>query len=135
MTSEFFVRATPSADGNFAECTYFNDKDATSPHPSSTFNVLKTAGQCTFTEANGSDLTLIGATFSTLGGTPGMNSGNFCPADGNHSVQVSMPTNFICTKGVVLLFSNPNVVDNIYPSSDPQILNDSVLPPMNGVTG
>lgn len=135
MTSEFFVRATPSADGNFAECSYFDDKAATIPHRSSTFNVLKNSGECTFTEADGSALTLIGATFSTLGGTPGMNSSNFSPADANHSVQVTMPTSYICTKGVVLLFSNQEVIENIYPSSDPQIINDGVLPPPPAVAG
>ncbi|MBB3194782.1 hypothetical protein [Roseateles terrae] len=135
MTAEFFVRATPSDDGNFAECSYYADKQATTPIPGSTFNVRKNAGECIFTEADGSSLTLIGASFSTLGGTPGMNSSNFCPADADHSIRVNMPTTFICTKGVVLLFSSPDVVDNIYPSSDPQIINDGPLPPPPAVAG
>lgn len=128
MPSVFFVRATPSTDGNFAQCTYYSDKQANNPLPGSTFSVPKETGECIFSEADGSELKLIGATYSTLGGTPAMNSNNFCPADFTSSIRFNMPTTFICTKGIVLLFSNPEVVDNIYPSSDPQIINDDLVP-------
>jgi hypothetical protein len=129
MASIFFVRATPSEDGNFAQCSYYTDKQGNDPITGTTFNVPKDTGECVFSQADGSDLTLIGATFSTLGGTPAMNSSNFCPADFTHSIRFTMPTTFICTKGVVLLFSNSDVVENIYPSSDPQIINDGLYPP------
>ncbi len=58
-----------------------------------------------------------------------MNNGNFCPADATNSIRFSMPTSFVSTKGVVLLFSNREIVDTIYPSSDPQITNDDITPP------
>lgn len=129
MPSIFFVRATPSADGNFAECAYFANRQGTEPLDGATFSVPKDTGECFFSEAEGSTLKLIGATYSTLGGTPAMNSSNFCPADATSTIRFSMPTSFVCTKGIVLLFSNPDVVDNIYPSSDPQITNDGITPP------
>lgn len=124
MPSIFFVRATPSADGNFAECTYYKDKQGVNPLEGSSFSIPKNAGECIFSEADNSQLKLMGATYSTLGGTPTMNSSNFCPADVTGSIHFSMPTSFVSTKGVVLLFSNPDVVENIYPSNDPQIAND-----------
>lgn len=129
MPSVFFVRATPSPDGKFAICSYFSDKQGNNPIQGSAFSVPKTTGECIFSEADDSDLTLIGASFSSLGGTPGMNNGNFCPADATSSIRFGMPTSFVSTKGVVLLFSNPEIVDNIYPSSDPQITNDDITPP------
>lgn len=124
MPSIFFVKATPSSDGNFAECSYYSDKQGINPLEGSAFSIPKDASQCIFSEADNSDLKLIGATYSTLGGTPAMNSGNFCPADVTGSIHFSMPTTFVSTKGVVLLFSNRDVVENIYPSNDPQITND-----------
>lgn len=129
MASIFFVRAVPSADGNFATCSYYYDRQGTLPVIGSAFSVPKTTGECIFSEAEESDLKLIGATYSTLGGTPAMNSSNFCPADATSSIRFSMPTTFISTKGVVLLFSNRDVVENIYPSSDPQVTNDEITPP------
>lgn len=127
MPSIFFVQANQSADGNFAECSYFYDKQAQKPVEGSSFSVPRDAGVCVFSEADNSALKLIGATYSTLGGTPAMNSSNFCPADATSSIQVQMPTSYVCTKGIVLLFSNPYVVDNIYPSSDPQLTNDGII--------
>ncbi len=129
MASVFFVRATPSNDGNFAECSYFADKQGQNPIEGSSFSVPKDTGECIFSEADGSVLKLIGATYSTLGGAPSMNSSNFCPADFTSSIRFNMPTSFISTKGVVLLFSNRDVVENIYPSNDPQIMNDGITPP------
>lgn len=126
MASIFYVRA--EAKGNFAECTYYTNKEGTGdPIPGSSFSVPKDTGTCTFAEADGSSLTLIGATFSSLGGAPGMNSGNFAPAVGR-AIKFDIPTGFVTTKGVVLLFSNQEYMDNIYPSSDPQITNDGALP-------
>lgn len=124
MASIFYVRAVVSSDGNFADCTYFLKADGSGEISGSTFSIPKDAGECVFAPTDDSPLILIGATFSTLGSNPSLNAGNFKPADAEHAVPVSMPTNYVATKGVVLLFSDRVVVDNLYPSSDPQIIND-----------
>ncbi|WAC73864.1 hypothetical protein OU995_03770 [Roseateles sp. SL47] len=124
MTSTFYVSATVSTDGNFADCTYYQNQDGTGKIIGSTFSIPKDAGQCTFASTFDSPLLLIGATFSTLGSNPSLNSSNFKAADTSGGVAVTMPTTYVATKGVVLLFSDREVVDNLYPSSDPQIIND-----------
>ncbi|SEK79868.1 hypothetical protein SAMN05216359_103124 [Roseateles sp. YR242] len=132
MSATFYVSATVGPDGNFANCSYYSDKDGNFPLPGSAFSIPKDSGACVFEETTNSPLALIGATFSNLGGTPVMNSGNFCPANASKAIEFTMPTAYVSTKGVVLLFSNRDVVDNIYPSSDPQITNDAASPPTQG---
>lgn len=124
MASTFYVKAVVSKDGNFADCTYYLNPNNTGEVSGSTFNIPKEAGECVFASADESPLILIGATFSTLGSNPSLNPNNFKAADTGYAVSVTMPTAYVVTKGVVLLFSTRDVVDNLYPSSDPQIIND-----------
>ncbi len=128
MTNTFYVAAQVSADGNFADCTYYADQAGTEPIEGSTLHIPRDAGSCTFAQADNTTLLLIGATFKTIGSAPGMNGSNFAPATDENIVTFAMPTNgSIITKGVVLLFSTPGQVENLYPSSDPQVLNDGPL--------
>jgi|GEM_PF-1444610 len=128
MSSIFYVSASVSADGNFADCAYYSDKSGVNKLSGSTFHIDPDAGECTFEQTENSPLALIGATFSNLGGSPTLSKGNFCPADGNNAIRFAMPKTFTVTTGVVLLFSNPEMVDNLYPSSDPQVVNDGGSP-------
>ena len=50
----------------------------------------------------------------------------FAAANDENIVSFTMPTTTTITKGVVLLFSTPGTVQNLYPSTDPQVTNDSV---------
>lgn len=127
MSYTVYVEASISADGNFADCKYFKDAAATQPIDSSEIHIPTTAGECVFGQADTTALLLIGATFKTIGSVPGMNAGNFAPADDENFVSVVMPTTSVITKGVVLLFSTPGAVENLYPSSDPQVVNDGIL--------
>ncbi|MBO9688376.1 hypothetical protein [Roseateles chitosanitabidus] len=124
-TTTFYVAASISPDGNFASCQYFRDQARKEPIDSSSLHVSPTTGECQFAPANESDLMLIGATFKTIGATPGMNLSNFAPADDENVVSITMPTSTTVTKGVVLLFSTRGTVEGLYPSSDPQITNDA----------
>jgi len=125
MSYSVFVEANVSADGNFADCKYFTSPDGLPEHeiPGSEIHIPINAGTCIFGQTETTSLLLIGATFKTIGSAPGMNASNFSPADDENYVSISMPANTI-TKGVVLLFSTPGSVDNLYPSSDPQVVND-----------
>lgn len=125
MSYNVYVEASISTDGNFADCKYFKDREATQPIEGSEIHIPTTSGACTFGQADTTELLLIGATFKTIGSTPGMNASNFCPANDENEVAVTMPTDTVITKGVVLLFSTPGSVENLYPSSDPQVMNDS----------
>lgn len=127
MSNTFYVAAEISADGNFADCTYYKDREATEPIDGSTLHIPQNAGSCVFEQADTTSLLLIGATFKTIGSTPGMNASNFTPADDENIVTFAMPTSGVITKGVILLFSTPGTVQNLYPSSDPQVLNDGPL--------
>ncbi|WP_431259692.1 hypothetical protein ACQ86G_05695 [Roseateles chitinivorans] len=124
MSYSVFVEAKVSTDGNFADCKYFKDYEGTEEIPGSDIHIPIDAGQCTFSQAESTELLLIGATFKTIGSAPGMNASNFSPADDENNVSFTMPTTASIIKGVVLLFSTPGVVENLYPSSDPQVLND-----------
>lgn len=126
MSYNVYVEATISADGNFADCKYFLDREATQPIAGSEIHIPKTAGTCTFGLADTTELILIGGTFKTLGSAVSMNASNFSPANDESEVALSMPTDAVITKGVVLLFSTPGSVQNLYPSSDPQVMNDQV---------
>ena len=123
MAYTIYVDGKISADGNFADCTYYADQAGTEPIEGSTLHIPRDAGSCNFAQADNTSLLLIGATFKTIGSTPGMNASNFAPANDENSVSFSMPATTI-TKGIVLLFSTPGVVQNLYPSSDPQVIND-----------
>ncbi len=126
MAYTVYVNATISADGNFADCTYSKNADGSDPIEGSDIHIPTDAGECSFAQADDTSLLLIGATFKTIGSTPGMNSSNFAPATDENVVSFTMPTTSTITKGVVLLFSTPGTVQNLYPSSDPQVTNDSV---------
>lgn len=127
MSYTVYVEASISADGNFADCKYFKDAAATQPIESSEIHIPTAAGACVFGQADTTTLMLIGATFKTIGSAPGMNASNFSPADDENFVTLSMPTTNVITKGVVLLFSTAGIVENLYPSSDPQVTNDGVM--------
>ncbi|OWQ86322.1 hypothetical protein CDN99_21045 [Roseateles aquatilis] len=128
MSNTFYVAAEISSDGNFADCTYYADREGTQPIEGSTLHIPRNAGVCIFEQADTTSLLLIGATFKTIGSVPGMNVSNFTPADDENVISVAMPTNgTVITKGIVLLFSTPGTVQNLYPSSDPQVLNDGPL--------
>ena len=122
-TSTYFVQASVSEDGLYADCSYFYDKAATQPVEGSTLTIPLGSGACNIQQADGSDLVLLAASFKTLGHAPVMKESNFSPADAEGSLDVSMPTASVVTKGVVLLFSNAGAVDGLYASSDPQITN------------
>lgn len=125
MSYSIYVAADVAPDGNFAACKYYSDPDGQPEHeiPGSQLHIPINAGVCIFAPAETTSLLLIGATFKTIGSAPGMNSSNFAPADDENVVAFTMPATTI-TKGVVLLFSTPGTVENLYPSTDPQVLND-----------
>lgn len=124
MSNIFYVEAKISSDGNFADCLYFSDQAGTHPIPGSELHIPTNAGTCQFAQADSTELMLIGATFKTIGSSASMNNSNFAPADDENVVTMPMPTANVITRGVVLLFSNPGSVENLYPSSDPQVTND-----------
>ena len=122
-TSTYFVQARISDDGLYADCSYFYDKAATQPVEGSRLNIPLGSGACNIQQADGSALVLLAASFKTLGHAPVMKEGNFSPADAGGSLDVSMPTASVVTKGVVLLFSNSGAVAGLYASSDPEVTN------------
>lgn len=126
MPTIIYVEGNVSADGNFADCVYYRDREGTDPYPGPELSIPQDSGECVFAQADTTSLLLIGATFKTIGSAPGMNASNFAPANDENEVNFSMPLTQVITKGVVLLFSTPGVVDNLYPSSDPQVTNDGV---------
>lgn len=126
-TSTYFVQASISEDGLYADCSYFLDKAATQPVEGSTLNIPMGSGACNIQQADGSALVLLGASFKTLGHAPVMTESNFAAADGQASLDVPMPTSSVVTKGVVLLFSNAGAVAGLYASSDPEVTNGEGL--------
>ena len=122
-SSTYFVQARISADGLFADCSYFLDKAATQPVEGSSLRIPMGASACSIQQADGSELVLLGASFKTLGHAPVMTDSNFSAADGQASLDVPMPSSNAVTKGVVLLFSNPGAVNGLYASADPEITN------------
>ncbi|WP_077035904.1 hypothetical protein [Pelomonas sp. KK5] len=118
----YYVQARTDELGIFASCRYFSDYAATQPVETPLW-VPPDAGSCLIAQAEGSELALIGSVFKTLGQAPSLNISNYCPASDDGLVTVSMPTTSTVTKGVVLLFSDPQTVTMIYPSKDPQIIN------------
>ncbi len=123
MAHTIYVHGKPSADGNFADCTYSKDWEGHEGIPGQELHIPVGAGECVFAQGELSELQLIGATFKTIGSVAGMNASNFAPADDEYAVHIPMPA-YTITKGVVLLFSTTGTVENLYPSSDPQVIND-----------
>jgi hypothetical protein len=123
MPSQYFVRASVDASGMFASCFYFYDQAGTQPVEGNQLVIPLQAGGCTIAQADGSDLTLLGASFKTLGHSASMNAKNFTPSDDENQLVIPMPTASTVEKGVVLLFSNAGDVDALYASSDPVVVN------------
>jgi hypothetical protein len=123
-SNQYFVKASLDANGDFADCSYFFDAACTQP-ASSPMHISQGAGACYFIEAASSDLLLVGAVYKTLGQAPVLNGSNFAPASDEQTVGIAMPVDTVVTKGVVLMFANRGVgVTSLFPSSDPQIVND-----------
>ena len=120
MTTTYYVKAQPA--GQFAASSYFSDPECTQPVEGNVLVVPPEAPACQITEAEGSELTLLGASYKTLGHAPVMTDHNFAAA-ASGTVSVSMPTTKTVTKGVVLIFSTRGSVATLYPSSDPQVTN------------
>lgn len=125
MTTTYYVKAEPR--GQFAACSYFADPACTQPVAADALIVPPTASACEIAEAQGSALSLLGASYKTLGHAPVMSDHNFCAADGG-VVSVVMPTTQTVSKGVVLIFSNRGAVASLYPSSDPVVTNGEECP-------
>lgn len=123
-TNTFYVQSKVDASGEFAACSYFYDKAATQPYTGATFRIPTNSGVCYLEQANNSDLVLVGAVYKTLGLPPALNNNNYCAANDEASISVPMPLTEVVTKGVVLLFADPVAVQALYPSSDPQIINE-----------
>ncbi|UDF36858.1 UNVERIFIED_ORG: hypothetical protein LHJ69_07225 [Shinella sp. XGS7] len=122
-TNTFYVKGQVDASGNFAEAAYYLDAACTQVAPQP-LRIPKTAGVCRFVQSSESTLVLVGAVFKTLGQPPGLNNQNFAASNDESVVGIPMPTEVIVTKGVVLLFSSPGVVDSLYPTTDPEVKND-----------
>lgn len=123
-TDTFFVRASVDASGEFADCSYFLDRAATQPVPSSQLRIPQVAGACLIGETADSPLKLLGTVYKTLGHPSSLNNHNYAPANDEGQVSVVMPTAEVVTKGVVLLFADPLRVECLYPSADPEITNN-----------
>jgi hypothetical protein len=123
MSTTYYVKASVSADGNYADCSYFYDKAATQPLSGSKLKIQPGETSCLIAPADGTDLVLMACSYKTFGHEPAMNATNFCPSDASDTVDIPMPASQTVTKGVVLLFSKPGAVECIYPSSDPEVAN------------
>ncbi|MFG6465844.1 hypothetical protein [Roseateles sp. BYS87W] len=123
----YYVQGKISADGNYADCSYFLDQAAKQPVEGSTLSISYGETACAIAQADGSELVLLGASFKTLGRPPVMTDSNFSATDGTGSLQVPMPPSTVVTKGIVLLFSKAGSVDGLYASSDPELTNGSGL--------
>jgi hypothetical protein len=123
MTTTYYVKASVSADGNYADCTYSRYPDGTGPVTGSQLKIAKGETSCLIAPADGTDLVLMACSYKTFGHEPAMSVNNFCPSDANDTVEIPMPADQTVTKGVVLLFSKPDAVECIYPSSDPEVIN------------
>lgn len=123
MPNTYYVQAQVAPPGGqIAVANYYIDKKCSQP-ATLPLSIALTAGVCNIVQATDSTLTLIGAVFKTIGGVPVLTSNNFFPAV-QGTVSISMPTDDTVTKGVVLLFSDPLQVNALYPTSDPQVIND-----------
>lgn len=120
MTTTYYVKAEPN--GQFAACSYFTDPQCTQPVAGNVLAVSSDASACEITEAVGSELALLGASYKTLGHAAVMTDHNFSAA-ASGVVSVVMPTTKTVSKGVVLIFSNRDAVTMLYASSDPVVTN------------
>lgn len=125
MTTTYYIKSSISPSGLYADCSYFYDQAGEQPVPAGPLSIPQSAGVCTLGPVDGSELVLLGASYKTLGSPPVMTESNFSPADEQGLVTVNMPTSKVVTKGVVLLFSNPGAVSELYASSDPELVNDN----------
>ena len=118
-TTNYTVTVKLDASGEIALCEYFDEagKPAQSPLK------VPLGNSCTFVAAAAQPLVLVGAVFKTLGNAPVLTNGNFAAAV-NGSVSIVMPRADVVTKGVILLFADPGKVASLYPTSDPQVVND-----------
>lgn len=123
-TNTFYVQGQIDASGDFAACSYFYDKAATQPFSGATFRIPTNSGICLIGEADGSGLVLVGAVYKTIGLPPALNNSNYCPSNDEAFISVPMPLTEVVTKGVVLLFADRVSVAALYPSSDPQVINE-----------
>lgn len=123
-TDHYYVYADITG-GQFAKCSFFYKKDGTEPVPDAKLFVPATSTSCIIEQTSNSPLLLIGASYKTIGHPPALNSSNFCAADDENAVTVTMPNNATVSKGVVLLFSNRGEVQDLYPSGDPQVTNET----------
>ncbi len=120
MTTTYYVKAQPA--GAFAASSYFSDPACTQPVPPNALAVPPGTAACLITEAAGSELVLLGATYKTLGHSAVMTDHNFTAAQSG-TVSITMPSKQSVTKGVVLIFSTRGTVSTLYPSSDPEVTN------------
>lgn len=122
-TNQYFVQASIDASGDFASCSYFYDAAGTQPVAGNQLVIPKQAGGCSIAQATGSKLTLLGASFKTLGQPPSLNNTNFVASNDENVLVIPMPTATTVEKGVVLLFSNPGQVESLFASADPVVVN------------
>jgi len=124
MTDTYYVKAQlDNLTGRFVHCQYFLDPAGTKP-AKVPLAVSKTAGACNLVLIQTTDLVLVSSTYKTLGHAPVLLPSNFTPAVDN-KLAIPMPTDQVVTKGAVLMFANSGQVESLYPSADPQIINDN----------
>ena len=123
-TNTYYVQGRVDASGEFALCSYFLDKAATQPYAAAALHIPTNAGGCLIAQADGSELVLLGSVYKTLGLPPALNNSNYSPSNDEGVTAVPMPLLEVVTKGVVLLFADRGEVTSLYPSSDPQVIND-----------
>jgi hypothetical protein len=130
----FYVKAsTPAVGESMAVADYYTDPACTQ-QVHSPLSSSRSTGASVFVQAESSELVLMGAVFKTIGNPPVMTAKNFEPATPSadnpalFQVRIPMPKASdppeFATKGVVLMFSKPGTVSDIYPTADPQVLND-----------
>jgi hypothetical protein len=117
-TTNYTVSVQLDASGEIALCQY---ADASGKPAQSPLKVPM-GNSCTFVQAPGQALVLVGVVFKTVGHAPVLTANNFAPAV-NGSVTVTMPAAEVVTKGAILLFADPGKVSSLYPTSDPEIVN------------
>lgn len=118
-TTNYTVSVRLDPTDEIALCQY---ADATGKPAQSPLKVPM-GHSCTFVQAAGQPLVLVGVVFKTLGHAPVLTGNNFAAAV-NGAVTVVMPPADVVTKGVILLFADPDKVSSLYPTSDPEIINE-----------
>jgi hypothetical protein len=122
-TNTYYVQGKIDPTGRYAQCSYFTDPECTKP-ATSPLGISQRAGVCNFAQAASSELALVGSVYKTVGNPSSLNNHNFAPANDEGVAAVSMPTGSVVTKGVVLIFANRDKVESLYPSDDPEVVND-----------